>query len=101
MPHDAETIRRAADAVKRVHDIDQTIRRIGQKAEGNLTEWGKSARDIFGQNLLSQMTHEHIGDLVFCAVVNGLLELRGQCVEEHKGVVDFPGAPCPRQTPTN
>lgn len=100
MPHNAETIRRAADAVKRVQDIDRTIQRIGEKAEANLENWGKNVRAIFGQNLLWQMTDEHLGDQVFCAVANALLALRDDCVSLHSEVVEFPPAPCPEQHPT-
>lgn len=101
MKLEIEVIRRAASAADRIKDIDSTIRRMGESIENNAAKYGDSVRRIVGCNLLSQFTDSHLGEVVFCAIVNALLDERASIVVEFSDIVEFSPPPCPRQTPSS
>lgn len=91
-------IRSAHQAVERVKSIDDTISWLGRDAPDKVAEHGKKARDIFGRNRMSHFLDSHLGEVILCAVINALLEKRGQEIATAADVVEFPDPPCPRQT---
>ncbi len=94
----ANQIEAAAGAVREVKDIDATIESLGNRVEGQGAGCGEAVQDIFGRNCLTQFTHNQLGRIVFCAVVNALLYKRQMCVNNHQDVVEFSDPPCPMQT---
>lgn len=84
----------AAQAIRRVAEIDKTIEWIVRDLEDTAGHWGSGVRDAFGRNRLSQMTNEQLGQMTFCAVINALLALRSELIEEWGELVEFSDPPC-------
>ena len=96
---DPQEIKDAAAAVDQVRSIDQTIKSLGDRVEGKADEWGSEVRSVLGRNAVSQFTNEHMGQVVFCAIVNALLQLREDTTEPYGHIVSFPAPPCSEQQP--
>ncbi len=96
-PHD---IKAACENIDRVKSIDGYIEYLGQHGPDNVDRYGEKVRHIIGQNIMGQFTDEHLGEVVLCAVVNALLDMRLQCVEDIDGIVDVSDPPCVRQVPS-
>ncbi|WP_395175551.1 hypothetical protein [Roseibium alexandrii] len=92
-----EDIEGAANAIRRVKSIDKTIGQLGQSIEDQPAYHGGAIRKTFGQNILTQLRDEELGQIAFCAIVNALLKVREEEKEGFGEIVDFPPPPCPEQ----
>lgn len=92
-----DQIRRAAQAVDHVKSIDNDIERLGSNAPDRLPEYGDKIRHLVGRNIMGHFTDSELGEVVFCAIVNQLLDKRSQAVAENSDLIDFPEPPCPKQ----
>lgn len=100
MKIEIEMLRRASSAADKIKSIDSTIKDMGNVIESNAQHYGERVRNIFGSNRLSQLTDSHLGEVVFCAIVNALLDERAGLVSEFADLVEFPKPPCVRQEPS-
>lgn len=94
-----ETIKQAASAVDSVKRLDDEIEWIVTSSENEYTLWGDGVRNVIGSNRLSRLSQGRIGDVVYCAIVNALLDERGDLVDQWGEFVEFPAAPCERLVP--
>lgn len=93
-------LQRLDERLRRISSADSTIARIGENLGGKSEAYGEAVRLAIGRNLLSQFTNERLGQIVGCAVINALLEMRNECAEEIEDRVEVPCAPCPVQFPS-
>ncbi len=93
-PSEIQKCSRRIDEIKR---IDDAIRSIGKQLADDPSEWGERVRDIFGRNRLVQFRHSELGSIAGCAVINALLQRRGELIEDIAEVVEVSDPPCPPQ----
>lgn len=92
-------IENASSAIRSVKSIDESIRNLCGRVESQADEWGSEVRSTLGRNIIGQFTNAHLGKIVFCAVVNALLQRRAETVAEHGDIVAFCEPPCIEQHP--
>jgi len=97
MKFDPHAIKAAATAVDRVKSIDVTIETMGRRFAESSCIYGEKIRNAFGRNILNQLTDEHLGNVVFCSIINALLADRESVINGYGDIVEFPDAPCPEQ----
>lgn len=98
MPISARTVTAAADAVRHVKSIDDTIQSLRETPPARMAEYGDRVRNVFGCNRLSQFRDMSLGELILCSVINVLLAERRRITREFADIVDFAPPPCPEQT---
>lgn len=90
-------IESAHRAISKVKSIDKDIEWLGRDAPDKVADHGKSVRTYLGQNRMGHFTDDHLGEVVLCAVINALLDMRTEAISSAGDLVEFPDAPCPRQ----
>jgi hypothetical protein len=93
-PHQIE---KAHQALERIRTIDTSLEWFVKHSETKPSEYGEKVRNMLGSNLMRDFTNQQLGEVVLCAVMNGLLKKREEIVAGHKDLMDFPDPPCSEQ----
>lgn len=88
--HSVEEVRIAANAIRAVKNIDDTIEGLTSQIDRGANTLGDKVRTEVGRNLLSQFTDDYIGEVVITALINALLKRRQNLVQESEHFVEFP-----------